>query len=1329
MAFTHLNVHSCYSLLAGCMRPEEIPPLARRLGFTALALTDTDGLYAAVPFQRACEKEGLRAILGAEITRPRLRQESQGLFDDGDKVPTEPANSGTGSREAVRREPGGFARERPAGPGDPRHRATLLVRNEAGYRQLGEILTARHLDDDFSFERSLAAALGSGDLYVICSGESLLRDLVARRVAADPTADLSPRGDSCHVTQTDAPELSPRGDSCHVTQTDAPELSPRVDSCHMTQTAAPRLFVELRAAAGPGHLMRLQSLLRLAAELGLPAVTTGGVFFARPEDYELHRLLSAMRMNTSIDRLSARAAAPPSAWLMDEAEIRRHMGMPNPELFAPQGGGRSPDTRGAALDPRLQDAMRWSERIAADCDMKIPTGKPRPPRFSLPPCPDGRPQHPDAFLYRLAHEGLRERLGLAPGDRDRQSRRALAALRRELHVIRRRHVSAYFLIAWDLVRFGRSRGLASLGRGSAAGSLVSFALGITHVNPLEHQLYFERFLNLERQGLPDFDIDFGSEARYTVLDYAFAQYGRDRVAMIGTYQTFRPRGACRHIVGALGLDESEWDDFLRLMPRWGDCREIRKTLSEDPKTRHLDLNRGEIPRILDLAGRIGGLPRHLGTHPCGIVIAPGPIAHFVPLQRGGRGLAITQWDMHAVEDAGLVKMDILGQRGLAVIDATAARVLSNFGQAPRLAGEPPPRLSPRSARGVVSVGEAAGATNPFLDPPTRALLAAGRSEGCFYIESPIMMQIMRQARCDDFETLTALSSIIRPGVSSHGGKRQYLLRHRGEQAVSLPHPLLEGVLRDTYGCLIYQEQVMRVLQVLGGLTLGEADRFRKIMSGKSSGGEEKIDPKALSAQFMEGAMERLTEAGEEEESALAIAGEVCRQVVSFASYAFCKAHSASFARESFESAYWKANYPAEFMASVIEERGGYYATAEYVEEARRLGLEILPPHVNAGTVQTLGFGKGSKADDPAGDGGRLPARGAADFAASTRGDASVAGVVASTRGDASAVAHAAKGTASGAANRYGKTEKCTRVHSAPPGPTQGSAGASCHVTRTAAAKPSTRVDSCHVTQAVADETTVGRGHCGRLRIGLSFMGGVRQAALDWVADEGSRRPFVCLRELVERVRDDGAEAPRRYELARLIRVGALDGLPIDSAGAEPAPRSTMLGKLGHIWPESSGARANEEAFAPLPRLSRNDPNALLRARAALEVGYLGFSPSVHPLLLCPGYAAARARSITADQLDAMASTVADREQVEMETVSLIGIKVSSKRTRTEKDARIMCFTTFSDETGNFEAVFYPNDYERVARALRGPGPFRITGPAEADLGQALVAGKRVERLG
>jgi DNA polymerase III alpha subunit len=386
-----------------------------------------------------------------------------------------------------------------------------------------------------------------------------------------------------------------------------------------------------------------------------------------------------------------------------------------------------------------------------------------------------------SFLRDLCLDGLEARIPLAG------RAAAIATLESELDVIHRLDLTEYFLVCWDLVRFARSHGMPCLGRGSAANSLVSYCLYVTHVNPLEHNMFFERFLNLERESFPDFDIDFGTDDREVVLDYIFERYGRENVAMICTYSTMHARSAVREVAKALGVGLGEIDAVVKRLPSFASARGIREAIAHDPARRDLPLDREPFRSILAIAERIAEYPRHLATHPCGLVIAPEPITHIVPLQRGDKGLEITQWDMNAIEDAGLIKIDILGQKGLAVISDTIRQVERNDGL----------RIDPESV-------------DVLNDPRGRELLRTGRTEGCFYIESPIMLQLLEQAHCDDFEVLTALSSIIRPGVSNYGGKRQYLERHLGLQPVEVLHPRLEPVLRDTYGCLIYQEQVIQV---------------------------------------------------------------------------------------------------------------------------------------------------------------------------------------------------------------------------------------------------------------------------------------------------------------------------------------------------------------------------------------------------------------------------------------------------------------------------------------------------------------------------------------
>ncbi|MBN1297559.1 DNA polymerase III subunit alpha, partial [bacterium] len=600
------------------------------------------------------------------------------------------------------------------------------------------------------------------------------------------------------------------------------------------------------------------------------------------DDHPIHRLLCALRMKATIGTVPGHAVMPPAATLASpEDMLQRFTAFP--------------------------ELVRESVRIARECGMALDLSTRKLPRYPVPGGAD-----PHRYLRGLALQGLSERYdttGRTP---------ARTILERELAVIEKMCLADYFLICWDIIRFARSRNIPCLGRGSAANSIVSYCLYITHVDPITHNLFFERFLNDQRTSLPDFDLDFGTEDRELVLDHIFDCFGRDRVAMIGTHATFQVRSAFREVAAAMGLARGEVDDVIRRLPHMASVDHLAEKLKLSPETRSVPLDREPFVSLLRYAEKISGFPRHMGTHPCGLVITPDALDRYMPLEVGEKGLAVTQWTMGPVEDAGLLKIDILGQRGLEVISYTVKAI--------RRQGRPVPSDS-----------------RTFLnDPHTREWLRNGRSIGCFYIESPAMLSLIRQARCDDFECLTALSSIIRPGVSNYGGKNTYLRRHLKLEPDSVLHPALAPILRDTRGCLIYQEQVIRIASELAGLTLGEADDLRRLMSFKKN------------HRRLSDYRERFFDGCRAKQLPEPVIEEIYRQVESFAGYAFCKAHSASFALESFESMYYKSHYPAEFMAAVLSGGGGYYGSLEYLEEARRLGLSIHPPCINGSDFRFTG---------------------------------------------------------------------------------------------------------------------------------------------------------------------------------------------------------------------------------------------------------------------------------------------------------------------------------------------------------------------------------------
>jgi DNA-directed DNA polymerase III PolC len=790
--FVHLNVHSNYSMLGGASRIDELVGAASRQGMNSLALTDIDGLYAAVPFARACRAHEIRPVFGVDLTEPESG-------NPGELI-------GSSDRES--------------------RRAILLARNPEGYRMLCRIITERHLAVRFDWESSVAGLPES--VYVLSSDDRVLR----RRLNEFKRQDAT--------------------------------------------------YMEVCCWGSPDDRYERDRRLALSEKLTVPAVATNDVWFASSRDHAVHRLLTALRLKTTVGKIPGGKTASPAAYLAGaEDMVSRFPGAPG--------------------------IVKESLRIARNCCVDLDLDRRKLPRYPVPG--DG-----DAHLYLrgLALKGLSDRYD------PKSVNAARRVLERELTVIRKLDLADYFLICHDIVDYARSRLMPCLGRGSAANSIVSYCLYITHVDPLAHNLFFERFLNDQRTSLPDFDLDFGTEDREEVLDYIFDTYGRDRVAMIGTHVTFQLRGAFRETAAALGLPKGEVDDFIKRLPHVSNLENLEEKLASSPETRSLPLDREPFATIRTFAERIGGFPRHMATHPCGLVIVPDSLSSYMPLQRGDKGLPITQWSMYPVEDAGLLKIDILGQKGLEVISNTVRSV--------REQGMPVP-ADPRIF---------------MSDLRTREWMRRGSTIGCFYIESPAMINLIRQARCDDFECLTALSSIIRPGVSNYGGKHSYLRRHLKLEPETVLHPLLKPILSDTKGCLIYQEQVIRIASELAELSLGEADDLRRLMSFKKNR-KQLSDYREM---FYRGCRKR--------DIPEAVIDEIYRQVESFAGYAFCKAHSASFAMESFESMYYKSHHPAEFMAAILTGGGGYYGSLEYLEEARRLGIAIHPPCINGSDYRFTG---------------------------------------------------------------------------------------------------------------------------------------------------------------------------------------------------------------------------------------------------------------------------------------------------------------------------------------------------------------------------------------
>ena len=606
----------------------------------------------------------------------------------------------------------------------------------------------------------------------------------------------------------------------------------------------------------------------------IPLVASNRVFFPEPNDWETHRLLAAIRLNASVQGLASTATVSPEAWLKSQAEMGRLY------TYVPQ-------------------ALENTRRVAEQCDMTLPIGQLQFPPFDL-----SHGQTHAGQLRHLAWQGVRKLYHPITA-------RVRHRLQYELGIIEIMKFASYFLLVWDIVREAHRRGIPTVGRGSAANSLVCRSLGITEVDPIENNLYFERFLHEQRDDFPDIDIDFPWNRRDEMIQYVFDKYGAEQVALICTHIHLGSRSALREVGKALGVPISDITRITDHLPHSADLSNLEAIRDTVPECRGLPLEDEPFRNMIVCAQKIAGLPHHISIHCGGILVSPAPITNLIPLQRTPKGFEVTQYDMYPVEDLGLLKIDLLAQRGLAVEVDTVQAVQESHGN-------------------ILDFS----CIDPVEDSATRALVRNGKTMGCFYIESPGMRNLLQKLRVNSFEKLTAASSIIRPGVASSGMMQAYIKRHKGKEAVTYLHPKLEEVLSETYGIMIYQEDVIKVAHAVAGMTLGEAEGLRKCMSKKRDW------------QRMETYRERFLTGAEKNGVPKNIRNEIWRQIDSFAGYAFCKAHSASFALVSYRAAYLKAHYPAEFMAAVLTNEGGFYDACAYVEEARRLGVTILSPHIN-----------------------------------------------------------------------------------------------------------------------------------------------------------------------------------------------------------------------------------------------------------------------------------------------------------------------------------------------------------------------------------------------
>jgi len=501
------------------------------------------------------------------------------------------------------------------------------------------------------------------------------------------------------------------------------------------------------------------------------------------------------------------------------------------------------------------------------------------------------------LLTQLAYEGLETRYG-------KDHPEAKARVEKELGVIDQLKFSGYFLITWDVIQYSNRMGFMHVGRGSGANSIVSYCLGITDICPLELDLYFERFLNLNRKTPPDFDIDWSWQTRDTILEYIFTKYGKEHVAFCGTNVEFKYRSIFREVGKAFGLPKEELD-----------------ILATKPMNEH---DNNSVFKLVHKYGKLlEKFPNHRSMHSCGILISEEPITNFTALEMPPKGFPIVQFDMHTAEDIGFEKFDILSQRGLGTIKDTVELI--------------------KEKRGITV--DIKNTTISKNEEKCNSYLSVGKTIGCFYIESPAMRGLLRRLKCEDYKTLVAASSIIRPGVAQSGMMKEYIFRHNNPTKFEYFHDVFKEELGETYGIMVYQEDVIKIALHFGGLSAADGDVLRRAMSGKG---------RSLSAlqKVKDHFFESCKELGHPEQ----LSKEVYRQIESFAGYSFCKAHSASYAVESYQSLYLKVYYPIEFMVCAINNGGGFYRTEVYVHEAKMSGATIKNPCVNLSEYQTTVYG-------------------------------------------------------------------------------------------------------------------------------------------------------------------------------------------------------------------------------------------------------------------------------------------------------------------------------------------------------------------------------------
>ena len=818
MDFTHLHVHTEFSLLDGSAKIKELVARAKELGMKSLAITDHGVMYGAIHFYKACKDAGIKPIIGCEVY------------------------VAPGSR---------FDREVVKGEGRYNH-LVLLAKNNQGYYNLCKIVSAGFVDGFYYKPRVDMEILRQYSEGVIALSACL---------AGEVATNLR------HNNYDGAKEAALR---------------------HLDIFGEGNYYLELQDHGMPEQQVVNTGVMRLSKELGIPMVATNDSHYIMAEDAEAHDVLLCIQTGKL---------------LKDEDRMRYDGG---------QYYLKSAEEM-AKLFPYALEALENTNKIADMCDVEIVFGEQKLPKFEVP-------EGYDAFSYltEQCNKGLVRKYGeVTPALQER--------LDYELGVIRDMGFVDYFLIVWDFIRFAKENGIpVGPGRGSAVGSVVSYTLDITDMEPIRYELLFERFLNPERVTMPDIDIDFCPDRRQEVIDYVNRKYGKDNVAQIITFGTLAAKQCIRDVGRVMDLPYALCDKVSKAVPtRLPEEYENEKLniplalkISKDLAQMYEESE--DVRKMIDMAIKLEGLPRQSGTHAAGVVIGQKPIGEYVPLGRGVEDAIVTQYDKDLIEELGLLKMDFLGLRNLTVIEDAKRFIKENHG---------------------VDIDFA---KMELDDPEVFELISAGKTDGVFQLESAGMKSFMKQLKPANIEEVIAGISLYRPGPMDF--IPQYLKGKRNKADIVYDHPALEKILAPTYGCIVYQEQVMQIVMELAGYSLGRSDLVRRAMAKKKPEVMAKERQNFVYGNEAEGVPGCINRGVSEE-----IANKIFDEMTDFAKYAFNKSHAGAYALVAYQTGYLKAHYPVEYMAALISSvKEKSTKVAEYIQICKSMGIEILPPDINVG---------------------------------------------------------------------------------------------------------------------------------------------------------------------------------------------------------------------------------------------------------------------------------------------------------------------------------------------------------------------------------------------